>query len=253
MELGRVMKICHNPEPTRDALSPNCDIASSRFAGGFLFFPSPAPEPSQRNGSELRRMDSRNPSPTRRSRYNQGLTLIELLAVILIICITTMIAAPIMANYTKNIRLKSAASQVEELVLLARNLATTNNESYTLTIHTRSSATPNQIEIIKTSDSTHAEKTWIAPPLIEIPDVSGTDGDVSLTFTSYGTTLSRSIHIIQRGTKINNVAYSATVSYCGITNRAERVKCYTVAVSNTTSLPTTYYYGRGTRWSTNNL
>lgn len=187
----------------------------------------------------------------RRQNRNVGFTLLELVAVIAIISLLVLLGLPVLSKFGSNTRLKSAANQIAALLRLAKNLSTTRNVACTVSIYPRDMTDGNRIYVV--SGSSQVEKIWVAPPLVEIPDVSGASGArQNIQFNSYGTADAKSIHIIQKGTLVNGSAYSPSGSY-GSLGKAERVKCYTVTTDNNTGRAQIYYYGRNSPWASTDL
>ena len=183
-------------------------------------------------------------------KKESGITLIELLAVILVIGMIVLLGGPLFFKFGSNVRLRSAVDQVATVLRMARDIATTQSITTVATIYTRNTSSPNQIFI--TSGGNHVEKIWIAPSLTEIPDVSGNTGTQTIQFTSYGTATARSVHIIQKGTLISGSAYNPAGAYSGL-SKGERVKCHTVTTDNNTGRSQIYYYGRNSPWASTDL
>lgn len=187
-------------------------------------------------------------------KNNHGLTLIELLAVILIISLLILLGLPTFNKFSSNVRLKSATRQIDALLRSAKNFATTKNKTCTVKIHPRDATSPNQIELTYEDGGTkQVDKIWIAPPLIEIPDVTGSHGGVqTIEFKSDGSSVCGvgpecSIHIIQKGTLINGSPYNPSADYDGL-SMAERVKCFTLTTDSATGRIKIYYYGKNSPW-----
>lgn len=212
---------------------------------------------TQRSANSVERLAPKLRSPIHNPR-SPGVTLIELLTVILIIGLMVLVGAPILTKFGSNTRLKSAAEQVAGLLRMAKSFATTRNISCTVSIYSLDTTLPNNIFVtyIEPSDSLtkQLDKAWVAPSLVEIADVSGNSGSVqTIQFKPSGTADNASIHLIQKGTLINGNPYSSTEDYSGINSRSERVKCFTVTTDNVTGRSQIYYYGRGQRWKTTDL
>jgi Tfp pilus assembly protein PilE len=180
--------------------------------------------------------------------------------VVLIIGLLTIIALPTFSKFGSHTRLRSTAQQIDALLRTAKNFAITRNTTCTVKIHPRDVASPNQIELTYEEGGTEkqADKIWIAPSLIEIPDVSKYHGSIqTVEFKSDGrSTFSGgpecSIHIIQRGTSINGNPYNPEANYSGL-SKGERVKCHTITTDSATGRSKIYYYGRNDPWANTDL
>ncbi|MBI1884503.1 MAG: prepilin-type N-terminal cleavage/methylation domain-containing protein [Chlamydiae bacterium] len=229
--------------------SPNSPGPSLKKRGGTLPF-SLIPQGLENLEGSWRGYESDLFSFETSKKKSSGLTLIELLLVISIMGLLVFLALPTLSKFGSNIRLKSASEQVSSLFRMARLLATTKNITTSVFIYTREAELPNHIFI--TGAGGQLEKVWVAPSLIEIPDVSGNIGLQTASFTSFGTTSAISLHLIQKGTLINGNPYDASGTY-GSLSKAERVKCQTVTTDNNTGRARVYAYGRNAPWASTDL
>lgn len=186
----------------------------------------------------------------------KGLTITELLAVILIIGLLVLVAIPTFTKFGTNVRLKSASQQIASILRMAQSLAVTNNVAHSVWIYTRQDDPKNHIYVTDQSTGLQAEKVWSAPQGIEIPDVTNNEVPTEITFSPKGTadiSNGSSIHIITKGTIVNGNPYDPSPPiYAGLSNE-ERVKCYTITVDGNTGRSRVYKYGRNSPWSSTDL
>ncbi|MFC1668126.1 Tfp pilus assembly protein FimT/FimU [Chlamydiota bacterium] len=187
-------------------------------------------------------------------KHKLGITLVEIMVVILILGLLTLIATPLLSQFGLNQRLKSVAKNIGAQLRLTRTLAMTKNIEHAILIYTRSASETymrNNIVIVNNTDEI-VEKPWNSPSLIEIADVSGSGGMTRITISANGTTgTPRSIHLIQKGAKINGSPYNETANYTSLSQK-ERVKCHTITITGS-GRTRIYPYGINTPWSSNEL
>lgn len=177
-------------------------------------------------------------------KKNSGVTLIELMTVIIIMTMLTLMSMPMLSRFTRNLKLKNSSKIVASMLQLGKSLAITKNKNY----WTRFDLDNDTVAIMWDNSGTDTlyGKVWKAPTLIDIRDISNTTtGTVDIYFTPKGTTdLNRSIHIEKRRVDI--------VRGTGV-SAEERVKCYTLKVFSATGYVTIYPYGRNSPWSDSDL
>ncbi len=180
---------------------------------------------------------------------NLGFTLLELLFTVAIIAILSLATVPIFTSMISKNRLQSTSYQIVSLLRLAREKAIANRINCTVEIN------PSLDSIQVKQNGVLIEKIWHAPSLVDLTDVSGNPNPYTLTFSARGTTSSRSIHLIIRGTKIAGNPYNPSSNYAsGSSNQPkERVKCSTVTVDNVTGRIRLLTYGLNSPWGTSKL
>ena len=187
----------------------------------------------------------------------KGVTIIELMMVILVLGILTLLSAPLLANLGKSTKLAHSAKNIAAYLRLARTLAVSKSMTHTVLVYSRSASETHMQNHIVITDSSGAivEKPWSAPSGTDIPDISGNDDYVSIAFTPRGTTgSSRSIHTILKGTRISGNPYSPSGAYGSTATSfyGERYKCHTITVTGS-GRARNYPYGKNTPWASQEI
>lgn len=122
-------------------------------------------------------------------KSKKGVTVMEMLVVLVIIGMLSLMAMPTFFAFTKNARLKGAARVISSALRNARSYAITQRIVYTVTLY----LTDNAISIYETSNTVKKIKAS-DPDIIDIRYDNGTttDGYEEITFNPDGTATSSS-------------------------------------------------------------
>lgn len=175
----------------------------------------------------------------------KGVTLVELMMVILLIGLMTLIALPLISNFGVTKQASAASKTIEKYLRLSRSHAITFSRKQPVYIYS-SNSTDKRANTIRIPDPTNLtqdlEKSYLAPSLILIPDVDDQDGsknddyDVTITFLPSGKAETTGtdgvfIHVINKAVKIDGNTYSPTANY-SLKDETDYKKCHTIAVFN---------------------
>ncbi|MFC2140459.1 Tfp pilus assembly protein FimT/FimU [Candidatus Auribacterota bacterium] len=180
-----------------------------------------------------------------------GISLVEILTVIVIMSLLSLLAAPMLSRFTRNLKLKNSAKILAATIRLGRTLAVTKNTNYLVRFQLDSNSKNEDIvSIIRESDSQLYGKIWKTPTSIDIRDINNTTtGIIDILCTPKGTcysTLGVSCSIHLEKTDLASINRSSS-------DPEERVKCNTLVVSSATGHITIYPYGKNNPWLTTEL
>lgn len=176
-------------------------------------------------------------------KNKKGITLIEILAVVVVMGILTLLAVPSLSKFTRDMKMKSSARAIASNLRLARSLAITQNVNH----FARIDLDANTISIMWNNGASDilVGKVWRCPASLDIYDIRNsstnvTTGVYNLTFTPKGSATTMSLHLEKR-----NVAITRNTS----ASPEERAKCSTIHVAGTTGHVQVYSYGLNAPWS----
>ena len=198
---------------------------------------------------------------TNSMKKNYGVTIIELMMVILLIGMMTLIAMPLITNFGVSVKLSETSKSLQKYMLLARTYALSRSKQIPVVIYTRSATTAERRNSIRIVDPDNTaldlEKLWIAPSVVEITDVDNQDGakgddyEVTITFLPSGQVETDGtdgvfVHIITKGAKIDGSSYSPTTDYSS-KDETDYKKCHTIVVFNN-GITRLYEHGLAEPW-----
>lgn len=176
-------------------------------------------------------------------KSQKGITLIEILAVVVVMGILTLLAVPSLSKFTRDMKMKSSARAVASNLRLARSLAITQNMNH----FARIDLDNNTISIMWNDGASDilVGKVWRCPASLDIYDIRNssanvTTGTYDIIFTPKGSASTMSLHLEKR-----NVSITRSTS----ASSEERAKCSTIHVAGTTGHVQVYSYGLYAPWS----
>jgi len=167
-----------------------------------------------------------------------GVTILEIIAVIMIISLFTLLSMPFISKFTRNVHLQNSSRVLSSMLNLARTLSVTQNNNYKVVFDLDNET----VEIQDATTNALYDKTWRAPTVINLVDRDGTTttGTAEIEFTPKGASasgMSHTIHIMKINTTITD--YS---------DADQRGKCYSLVIASTTGHVTIYPYGINNPW-----
>lgn len=180
-------------------------------------------------------------------KSEKGITLIEILAVVIVMGILTLMAVPSLSKFTRDMKMKSASRAIAANFRLARSSAITQNVNHFVRIDLDN----NTVQVMW-NDGTNdilVGKTWLCPASLDIYDIRTPSTNVStgvydLTFTPKGSAITISLHLERVNAGLSRSA-SAPIE--------ERAKCSTIYVAGSTGHIQVYSYGLNSPWATTTI
>ena len=160
----------------------------------------------------------------RRPSSESGMTLLELILVMLILSTVLAMAAPSLRGFFSSRRIDDAAAQILALTQFARSQAVSEGIVYRLNFDTRNRTywlTAQKAGVFEPLDTEFGQTYTLAKDIeLELEDLERKDKDVFLAFTPHGTMTAGVIRLIDQGGRTLEVACpSVTESFSIVETR----------------------------------
>lgn len=182
-----------------------------------------------------------------RFRSEKGITLIEILAVVIVMGILTLLAVPSLSKFTRDMKMNSASRAIASNFRVARSLSITQNINHFVRIDLDN----NTVAVMWNNGATDilVGKVWRCPASLDIYDIRTSSSNISsgiynLTFTPKGSAVTLSLHLERRNAGLTRSASAPP---------EERAKCSTIYVAGTTGHIQVYSYGINAPWATTTI
>ena len=149
------------------------------------------------------------------NRKSQGVTLIEVLAVLGILVLISAMAIPALSLFRSQTALKHSARAVQSLMQQARTMAIAQGKEFTVRIN------PAEGSAVILDGTAEASKKWLAPAAVEITDVSGNPATFDLVFKPDGGAKNNiSVHMKRRDALASDATKYYTITIVNNTGTA---------------------------------
>ncbi len=110
-------------------------------------------------------------------KHSYGITLVELMAVLVILGLVSVLAIPALNLWRSQSMLKDAATTVQSILREARGMAIARSQEFTMVIDAAERSA-----VINDTNGTAVSKKWLAPIAVDITDFSGRLGICKFRF-----------------------------------------------------------------------